>query len=99
MSARKLRQYFEVHTIKVVTNQPLNDIFGNRDSSGRISKWAMDLSERIVDFEKCSAVKSQILESKEWFMSHHGSSVVTELGGSRSWSSHNTNITFRNQAV
>jgi hypothetical protein len=61
MSARKLRQYFEVHTIKVVTNQPLNDIFGNRDSSGRISKWAMDLSERIVDFEKCSAVKSQIL--------------------------------------
>jgi hypothetical protein len=43
MSARKLRHYFEAHTIKVLTNQPLNDIFGNRDSSGRISKWAIEL--------------------------------------------------------
>jgi hypothetical protein len=38
MSARKLRHYFEAHTIRVLTNQPPNDIFGNRDSSGRISK-------------------------------------------------------------
>jgi hypothetical protein len=61
MSASKLRHYFEVHTIKVLTNQPLNDIFGSKDSSGRINKWAMDLLEYIVDFEKCSAIKSQIL--------------------------------------
>jgi hypothetical protein len=38
MSARKLRHYFEAHTIKVLINQPLNDIFGNRDSSDRTSK-------------------------------------------------------------
>jgi hypothetical protein len=38
MSARKLCHYFEAHTIRVLTNQPLNDIFSNRDSSGRISK-------------------------------------------------------------
>jgi hypothetical protein len=44
MSARKLRHYFEAHTIKVLTNQPLNEIFGNRDSSDRISKWAAELS-------------------------------------------------------
>jgi hypothetical protein len=52
MSARKLRHYFEAHTIKVLTNQLLNDIFDNRDSSERINKWAMELSEYIVDFEK-----------------------------------------------
>jgi hypothetical protein len=61
MSAQKLRHYFKVHTIKVLTNQPLNDIFGNRDNSRRISKWAMELSEHVVDFEKHSAIKSQIL--------------------------------------
>jgi hypothetical protein len=61
MSARKLQLYFEAHTIKVLTNQLLNDIFGNRNSSDRISKWAMELSEYIVDFEKHSAIKSQIL--------------------------------------
>jgi hypothetical protein len=61
MSARKLRHYFEAHTIRVLTNQPPNDIFGNRDSSGRISKWAMELLECVVDFEKRSVIKSQIL--------------------------------------
>jgi ribonuclease HI len=45
----------------VLTNQPLNGIFGNRDNSDRISKWAAELSEHIVDFEKRSAIKSQIL--------------------------------------
>jgi hypothetical protein len=61
MSAHKLRHYFEAHTIKVLANQLLNDIFDNRDSSRRISKWTMELSEHFVDFEKCSAIKSQIL--------------------------------------
>jgi hypothetical protein len=68
MSARKLRHYFEAHTIKVLTNQPLNDIFGNRGSSGRISKWAMELSEHVVDFKKSSAIKPQVLADfvAEW---------------------------------
>jgi hypothetical protein len=61
MSSQKLRYYFEAHTIKVLTNQPLNDIFSNRDSSRRIKKWAMELSEYVVDFEKRSAIKSQLL--------------------------------------
>jgi hypothetical protein len=58
MSVWKLRQYFEAYTIKILTNQPLNKIFGNRDSSGRISKWAMELSEYAANFEKCSTIKS-----------------------------------------
>jgi hypothetical protein len=61
MSAHKLRHYFKAHTIKVLTNQPLDDIFGNRDSSGRISKWAMEFSKHVVDLKKRSAIKSQIL--------------------------------------
>jgi hypothetical protein len=61
MSLRKLRHYFEAHIIKVLTNQPLNDIFSNRDSSRRISKWAMELSEYVIDFEKRIAIKSQVL--------------------------------------
>jgi hypothetical protein len=40
MSARKLRYYFQAHAIKVLTNQPLNDIFGNRDISGNIRPLA-----------------------------------------------------------
>jgi hypothetical protein len=49
-------------------NQLINDIFGNRDSSGRVSKWAMELLEYIVDFEKRSAIKSHIVANfvAEW---------------------------------
>jgi hypothetical protein len=58
MGTRKFRHYFEAHTIRMLTNQPLHNIFGNRDSSKRIGKWATELSEYIVDFEKHSAIKS-----------------------------------------
>jgi hypothetical protein len=68
MSARKLRHYFEAHTIKVLTNQPLNDIFDNRDSFRRISKWVMELLEHVINFETCNTRKSQILADfvAEW---------------------------------
>ena len=32
MSARKLRHYFEAHKIIVVTDQPLHDLFNNREA-------------------------------------------------------------------
>jgi hypothetical protein len=57
MSARKLHHYFETHRIRVLTNQPLNNIFGNIDTSGRNEKWAMELFEHIKDFKKRSAIK------------------------------------------
>jgi hypothetical protein len=33
MVARKLRHYFEGHRIRVITNQPLNDLFTNKEAS------------------------------------------------------------------
>jgi hypothetical protein len=61
MSTRKLWHYFEGHRVRVLTNQPLNDIFGNCDSLGRIGKWAMELLKHVIDFEKRSSIKSQVL--------------------------------------
>jgi hypothetical protein len=57
MSVRKLRQYFKAHRVRVLTNQPLNDIFRNRECSSRIGNWAMELPEHVADFEKRSAIK------------------------------------------
>jgi hypothetical protein len=61
MSASKLHHYFKAHRVRVLTNQPLKDIFRNRDCSGRIGKWSMELSEHVIDFKKRSAIKSQAL--------------------------------------
>jgi ribonuclease HI len=44
-----------------LTNQPLKEIFGNHYSSERIGKWAMELSEYVIDFEKRTAIKLQVL--------------------------------------
>jgi ribonuclease HI len=79
MSARKLQHYFKTHAVKVLTNQPLGDIFGNRDSFERIGKWALELSEHVVDFEKCSTIKSQVLADfmGEWM--EPGSATEGEL--------------------
>jgi hypothetical protein len=52
MAARKLRHYSEGHRIRVITNQPLNDLFANKEASTRIIKWGAELSEYTVDFER-----------------------------------------------
>jgi hypothetical protein len=64
MATRKLRHYFEAHKVTVLTDQPLNDLFINKEASSRIAKWAtelFELSEHTIDFEKRSAIKSQVL--------------------------------------
>jgi hypothetical protein len=68
MCSRKLWHYFETHTIRVLMNQSLHNIFGNRDSSGCIKKWAAELSKYVINFERRSTIKSQILTDfvAEW---------------------------------
>jgi hypothetical protein len=44
MAARKLRHYLEGHRIRVITNQPLSDLFANREASTQIIKWGDELS-------------------------------------------------------
>jgi hypothetical protein len=61
MATRKLRHYFEAHKVTVLTDQPLNDLFINKEASSRIAKWATELSEHTIDFAKRSAIKSQVL--------------------------------------
>jgi hypothetical protein len=61
MAARNLRHYFESHIIRVITNQPLNELFTNKETSTRIIKWVAELSGYTVDFERRSAIKLQVL--------------------------------------
>ena len=58
MSARKLRHYFEALKIIVIIDQPLHDLLNNREASVRIAKWASELSEFYIDFERRTAIKS-----------------------------------------
>nr|XP_051222157.1 uncharacterized protein LOC127340450 [Lolium perenne] len=45
----------------VVASTPLADIIRNRDATGRIAKWAVELGVHNITYESCHAVKSQAL--------------------------------------
>jgi hypothetical protein len=61
ITSRKLRHYFDDHKITVVTNFLLGDILHNRDATGHISKWAVELGALNIKFTPCKAIKSQAL--------------------------------------
>jgi hypothetical protein len=61
ITSRKLRHYFQEYSISVVTDYPLSDILRNQDATGRISKWAVELSALNIDFKPRTAIKSQAL--------------------------------------
>ena len=58
ITSRKLRHYFESHQITVVTDFSLGDILHNRDATGRISKWAVELGALNINFTPRKAIKS-----------------------------------------
>ncbi|XP_077249331.1 uncharacterized protein LOC143888821 [Tasmannia lanceolata] len=61
MAARKLRPYFQAHTIKVLTGQPLRQILHRPDTSGRLVKWVVELSEFDIKYLPRPAIRAQVL--------------------------------------
>jgi hypothetical protein len=61
MASRKLRHYFQMHHIIVPSSQPLKDIMRNREATGRVGKWALDLNEVNIDYVHRSSIQSHVL--------------------------------------
>jgi hypothetical protein len=61
ISSRKLKHYFQGHEITVPTSQPLGDILKSKEASGRIGKWAIELSQFEITYVPRIAIKSQAL--------------------------------------
>ena len=61
MAARKLHLYFQCHSITVLTTFPLKTILHKPELSGRLVKWAVELSEFDITFKPRIAIKSQVL--------------------------------------
>ncbi|XP_030478051.1 uncharacterized protein LOC115695098 [Cannabis sativa] len=61
MASRKLRPYFQAHPIKVLTNHLLRQVLQKPEASGRLLKWAMELSQFNIHYIPRTSIKGQAL--------------------------------------
>jgi ribonuclease HI len=81
MASRKLRYYFQAYHIIVPSSQPLKDIMRNRESTGRIGKWAAELNEFTIDYVHRSSIQSQALAHfiADWMPGAQGEEVTKDV--------------------
>ena len=60
-AARKLRPYFQAHTIEVPTEYAMKQVLHKPETSGRLMKWAIELSEFDIRYRPKIAIKGQVL--------------------------------------
>ncbi|XP_030963402.1 uncharacterized protein LOC115984522 [Quercus lobata] len=60
-ASRKLRHYFQVHVINVMTDHPLKKAMNKLEAAGRLIQWAVELSEFDIRYQPRNAIKAQAL--------------------------------------
>ncbi|XP_072086991.1 uncharacterized protein [Arachis hypogaea] len=61
VTARRLRHYFQSNPIVVRTSQPIRQVLLRPETSGRLTKWSIELSEFDISYEPRTAMKAQFL--------------------------------------
>ena len=60
-TARKLRPYFKAHTIEISTEHPMKQILHKPETSERLVKWAIKMSEFDIRYKPRITIKGQVL--------------------------------------
>jgi len=61
LTARRMRPYFQNHSITIRTDYPIFKILSKPDLTGRMIGWSVELSEFDIRYEPRGAIKSQCL--------------------------------------
>ncbi|GJR88288.1 reverse transcriptase domain-containing protein [Tanacetum coccineum] len=60
-ASKRLKRYFQAHTIVVITDQPIKQLLSSSEISGRMLKWKFKLEGYDIQYKPRTAVKGQIL--------------------------------------
>jgi hypothetical protein len=50
MTTRKLKHYFLVHSIRVISDRPLVHVLQSKEATGWITQWALEIGQHDVEF-------------------------------------------------
>ncbi|GKD57007.1 reverse transcriptase domain-containing protein [Tanacetum coccineum] len=76
-ASRRLKRYFQAHTIVVITYQPIKQLLSNSEITGRMLKWKFELEGYDIQYRPRISIKGQILAD---FIVEHGSSCIDGFG-------------------
>ena len=60
-TARRLRPYFQAHTIEIPIEHLMKQILYKLETLGRLVKWAIELSEFDIRYKPRTSIKGQVL--------------------------------------
>ena len=60
-TSRRLRPYFKAHTIEISTKHPMKQILHKPETSRRLVKWAIELSEFDIRYKPRTTIKGKFL--------------------------------------
>ena len=60
-AARKLKPYFQTHTVIVLADKPLRRALSSPKAAGRMALWAIELSEFNIQYRPRTAIKGQVI--------------------------------------
>ena len=61
LDSRKMRPYFQAHQIEVRTSYPLKQVMHRPETSGRMLKWTIKLSQFDIEYKTRNVMKGQAL--------------------------------------
>ncbi|KAL0355521.1 UNVERIFIED_CONTAM: hypothetical protein Sradi_3999000 [Sesamum radiatum] len=85
VTARRLRPYFLSHPIGVKTNTLLKQTLGKPDTSERLVKWAVELSEYDISYMPRMTIKAQALAD---FVSEIAEMSIKDASQDQRWLLH-----------
>ncbi|GKE39098.1 reverse transcriptase domain-containing protein [Tanacetum coccineum] len=60
-ASKRLKRYFQAHTVIVITDQPIKQMLSNSEVTKRLLKWSFELEEHDIQYRPRTSVKGQIL--------------------------------------